>query len=329
MLIQLSGKAASICRQRSSISKSGILLAFSALYEPSLSSVTVEFLRCALLAGHYRFAERVIADDWPRPAKAIPVELVLRYFYMRGMVHVGCDHFQLAIRSFWTAVSIPSDTASVIAVDAWKKMVLAKCLVLRDSLPSQSLVTPPPGASSAISRFLTGTASSSSSSSSPEATALDADSAGVSKYIDLVKACHSSDRRKFKQIQHENAALWESDRNTGLVERLSSDLEHRQVLQLASVYSSLPLSHVSAELELSEEEALSTLKQVGDLNFRYENGMVWFEATGACPIGAEDARSLIKLSETIRKLDASIANSSRYQSIKVESGKPPRGVDDF
>lgn len=287
--------------------------------------MTVEFLRCALLAGQYRFAERVIADDWPRPAKGTPVELVLRYFYMRGMVHVGCDQFQLAIRSFWTVLSIPSDTASVIAVDAWKKMALAKSLVLRDSLPSQSLVSPPPGASSAISRFLTGT----TSSSSPESTALDADSAGVSKYIDLVKACHSSDRRKFKQIQHENAALWESDHNTGLVERLASDLEHRQVLQLASVYSRLPLSHVSAELELSEEEAFSTLKQVDDLNFRYENRMVWFEATGACPIGAEDARSLIKLSETIRKLDAAIANSSRYQSIKVESGKPPRGVDDF
>ena len=319
---QLAGKAATFCQPRSIISKSGILLAFANSYDRSISMSSVEFLQCALLAGQYRYTARVIGDDWPLPGKGTPAELVLRYFYLRGMVHIGCDDFQLAIRCFWTVLSVPSDAVSAIAVDAWKKMVLAKCLLLQDSVPYQTLVAAPGGASNSVSRFL-------ASTTSPESTSSETNSVGISVYLELAKASHAGARQDVAKVRNDNSELWEADCNMGLVERLASDLEHRRVLQLASVYNILPLSQLAAELGTSEQNAYSTLNQVAGLKFRHDNGMIWFEVGSECPMTTEDALSLMKLAETIRKLDVSVAKSSRYQNIKVESGRPPRGVDDF
>ena len=197
------------------------------MYDRSISPATVEFIQCALLAGQYRYIARIIGEDWPLPGKGISAELVLRYFYLRGIVHIGCDNLQVAIRCFWTVLSIPCDVASIIAVDAWKKMVLAKCIVLQDSVPYKSLVCTPTGASNAVSRFLV------SSTSPPESTTLEG--IRVSAYLDMAKAAHAGSRQLFAKVRNDSAELWETDRNKGLVERLARDLEHRRLVQLASV----------------------------------------------------------------------------------------------
>lgn len=278
-------------------------------------------MQCALLAGQYRYAQRVIGDDWP--LRGPNVETVLRYFYLRGLVHIGCDDFQKAVRCFWTVLSVPSDAVSVIAVDAWKKMVLVKCLLLQDSVAYQALVSPPSGSSNSLSRFLTSTSSPESS------TVSNTPSLGISVYQELAKTCHSGNRQAFDKVRLDNATLWGLDHNLGLIERLATDMEHRSVLHLASVYNILPISTVAAELGKSEQEAYSILGQVEGLNFKQENGMVMFEIENASPLTAEDATSLAQLAETIRRLDVSVSKSSKYQSVKVESGRPPRGVDDF
>lgn len=264
-----------------------------------------------------------MGDDWPLPGKGTSAELVLRYFYLRGIVHIGCDNFQLAVRCFWTVLSIPCDVASVIAIDAWKKMVLAKCIVLQDSVPYKSLVCTPTGASNAVSRFLV------SSTSPPESTTFDASNMHVSSYLDIVKAAHAGSRQQFAKLRHDNAKLWETDRNMGLVDRLARDLEHRRLYQLASMFNIMPLSKLAVELGTSEQVAIGTLKRIVGLEFRIGNAIVEFEVGKECPINTEDAVALMKLSEVIRKLDVSITKSSRYQNIKVESGRPQHGVDDF
>lgn len=201
-------------------------------------------------------------------------------------------------------------------------MVLIKCLVLQDSVPYQSLVAPPSSSSNSLSRFLTSTGS-------PESSSSDASNLGISVYLDLVRACHSGNRRAFEKARIDNVILWGSDRNLGLVDRLATDIEHRCVLHLASVYNVLPITKLATELEKSELEAYNTLGQVEGLNFNQENDMVSFGVEAECPLTADDAISLAKLAETIRRLDVSVAKSSKFQSIKVESGRPPRGVDDF
>jgi len=86
----------------------------------------------ALLAEQYRFAARVLQDTWPRPTSTVSVRHVLRYYLLRGMIHVGCNDWTMAIRCFWTCLSIPSEIVSALAVTAWKKLVLVQCLHMED-----------------------------------------------------------------------------------------------------------------------------------------------------------------------------------------------------
>jgi hypothetical protein len=151
----------------------------------------------------------------------------------------------------------------------------------------------------------------------------------VASYLDIVKAAHAGTTQQFAKLRNENAELWETDRNMGLVERLARDLEHRRLYRLASMFNIMPLSKLAVELGTSEQVAINTLREVVDLKFRIANAIVEFEVGSACPMTAEDVVALMKLSEVIRKLDVSITKSSRYQNIKVEAGRPQHGVDDF
>jgi hypothetical protein len=319
------GKAATLCQPRSIISSSGILSVFSVLYDRSISALTVEFIQCALLAEQYRYVARIISDDWPLPGKGTSAELVLRYCYLRGLLHIGCDDLKLAVRCFWTVLSVPCDCVSVIAVDAWKKMIVAKSMLLRDSVPYPTVVATPTGVSNAISRFF----APQSTCSDPEATASEDSSVHISAYLDLAKAAHAGAGREFAKVRSLNAQIWDADGNSGLVAQLASEVLHRQVIQLAHVFKLLPLSKMSAELETSEEVARKILKQIAALKYRETAGMIEFETRSEFPMMTEDATSLTNLAELVRKLDVSTAKSSKYQNIKGESGRPPRGVDDF
>lgn len=322
---ELVGKAATFCQPRSIISNSGILSVFSTLYDRSISSLTVEFIQCALLAEQYRYVARIIGDDWPLPGKGASVELVLRYFYLRGLVHIGCGNLKLAVRCFWTGLSVPCDCVSAIAVDAWKKMILTKCMLLRDSVPYQTLVATPAGVSTSVSRFF----APQSTCSDPENTASEESSVHISAYLDLARAAHAGAGHEFAKVRTMHAQVWDADGNNGLIAQLASDMLHRQVIQFAYMFKCLPLCKMAAELGTSEQIALKTLKQIPALKFRDTAGIIEFETGSEFRMTTEDASSLTKLAELVRKLDISISKSSKYQAIKGESGRPPRGVDDF
>ncbi|CAB9499445.1 expressed unknown protein [Seminavis robusta] len=120
---------------RQLISRSGILQAL--IVHPGskasfLTQVQVEFCQVALLAGQYRFAARCIKNQWPRPAQTISIRHVLRYFLLRGMIHVGCNDWPMAVRCFWTCLSVPSEIVSALSISAWKKLVLVQCLQMED-----------------------------------------------------------------------------------------------------------------------------------------------------------------------------------------------------
>ena len=86
---------------------------------------------------------------------------------------------------------------------------------------------------------------------------------------------------------------------------------------------------MAAELGTSEQIARNTLKKIPAMKFRDIAGMIEFETGNEYPMTTDDATSLTNLAVLVRKLDVSITKSSKYQAIKGESGRPPRGVDDF
>lgn len=117
------------------------------------TAVTVfacEFLQSCIICHQYSLAVRRIAQTWPVPKKThnnvhnrartiCNAEVVLRYYYLRGVVYMGCTSTPtttapnvLAIRCFWTCLSIPTasgvNSVSSIAIAAFKKLVLLQAL---------------------------------------------------------------------------------------------------------------------------------------------------------------------------------------------------------
>lgn len=136
------------------IAATGILPVLYSLVEHDEESLTVahcEFLQACIYAEQHAVAESYILHTWPRPSSSsssstVKISTVLRYFYLRGVVHMRCHHWNLAVRCFWTCLSIPAvsdaNAVSAISVAAWKKLVLVQCIQTSSHvLPTSSPTT--------------------------------------------------------------------------------------------------------------------------------------------------------------------------------------------
>ena len=145
------------CQPRSAIVESGILTVLQRLLPnksasnnvlirpgPSLNPLQPDLLHLHLCADQAQEAQLLVSDEWPRPTRGVGVIVLLRYFYLRGMVHIECQNWEWAIRCFWTCLVIPADSTSALVIAAWKKLVLLQALSQSDRLPSDmtTLLTP-------------------------------------------------------------------------------------------------------------------------------------------------------------------------------------------
>jgi len=263
----------------------------------TLTPAHVEFLQCSVLAAQYRYARRMVDVEWPRPTQGGDAVQTLRYYYLRGLVHMGCEEWQWAVRSFWTCLSVPFEGVSAIMIAAWKKMVLCQCLL---GNPTNL----PPAVSNALARFLT---------------TRECESQNVPAYRDLVKAFQANDQVQFMALQQMHGAAWQADGTTGMVERLATEVLHRRVRHLASVYSVISLEQLSNELQVPAGNLLLLLSQVNGLNVKIESEFLSLELVEMNPISQEGLAQLMDLAERMRALDLSIASSSRYQHLKDNS----------
>lgn len=367
------GAAASQCH-RTAVAGSGIVptLAHIMLNNPyhltHMQQVGVEFLQCALLAEHYRYASRLIADSWPRPNGTVNVKQVLRYFYLRGMIHLGCQDIVMAHRCFWTCLSIPAEINSKIMIEAWKKLVLVQCLQTDASSPAASdpgkkiTARLPKSMPNCLGRLLAsykeaGNApmggknkGASSSGRGPAAVAQQQHqqqqhklaAIGVTCYMDLVAAFHGSDKAKMESVQQQYQANFQFDGNWGLVQQCHTKLVQNQVVRLSKLYSVVPLTKCAEILQLpSVEQVTKALCQSHVPCEIQDDGMVEFmENSGTA--AESKMESLVDLSEwihllqNVQTLDIGISTSPKYHALarKELSGMEgkdvgPRGVDDF
>lgn len=178
-LAGLMASASSASNANNSLGGVGAALAASASV-PALTNAHVEFLQAAAYAEQYRYAERAVGDSWPLPTSPAMVNVrdVLRYYYLRGCVHLGCQNLEWAVRCFCACLVVPAETASAVAIAAYKKLILARCLTLpanqgKEKQPGASALAGPlqlpKAAPSCLSRFLSSAfqAKSSPPSSSP------------------------------------------------------------------------------------------------------------------------------------------------------------------
>mmetsp|Transcript_13225 Transcript_13225/g.15381 ORF Transcript_13225/g.15381 Transcript_13225/m.15381 type:complete len:348 (-) Transcript_13225:518-1561(-) len=101
----------------------------------SFTQAHVEFLQCCILASQYSFASKFL-NEYPIHnfnKKNISTENVLRYFYFKGIVHIGNQDYKSAVAAFSFCLAVPTKgIVSLITIEARKKIILAKCFLLFD-----------------------------------------------------------------------------------------------------------------------------------------------------------------------------------------------------
>jgi hypothetical protein len=185
---------------RRSIAETGILSVLHGLCDHErLIPAHCEFLEACIFAQEYQLAESHILQSWPRPQKGphtSNIETVLRYYYLRGVVHLNCgpSSYSMAMRCFWTCLSVPatSDTnvVSAIAVNAWKKLILVQSMQYCECLSDSTVLVSYSGSEIFKPKLLANAGSSSASPQSsfdPLSTPKEM-SSGMARFLSLAKA---------------------------------------------------------------------------------------------------------------------------------------------
>ena len=323
-----------------------------------LQQASVEFLQCALLAEQYRYAERLIRGTWPRPNSTVSVKQVLRYYYLRGMIYLGCDDAIMAHRCFWTCLSVPAESNSKIMIEAWKKVVLVQ-LLLEDSMTAKQTRLPRV-MPNVLSRLLASYKENKKAKRSLKQGEMTGDDqvfsslhpqqqpqqeqkpdeleASVGCYMDLASAFCKRDKTQFETLQQQHGTILRSDGNTGLVVQVHSRLIRNMIYHTSNIYAAIPIPKLSETLKIPESDIPSALRQSQIVCEIQENTMVVFGDQPKPPVSSVDMSEWIQLLDTVQKLDVSIATNSKYhalvkkdgvESSSAEKAQGPRGVEDF
>ncbi|KAL3944739.1 MAG: hypothetical protein SGBAC_001158 [Bacillariaceae sp.] len=342
------GVAATHCiSNRISISSSGIIptLAQIMMNAPNeLQSVGVEFLQCSLLAEQYRYAARLLQGTWPRPMEGSSVKQVLRYYYLRGMIHLGCNDLVLAHRCFWTCLSIPSDSLSKITFEAWKKMVLVQCLMTKQPEEANRMIRTPKSMPSVMGKLLSSFQEGGSGNKPKPARAVSRGDHGhpeeqqrrpsqrltqrldqltaqeaVASYMSLTDAFGQREKTKFEAVMKEKEATFKEDRNMGLVHQCLTQLIRNQVIHLSNMYSVVPMSKVVSILGLEQESQVPAVLLESKVPCQIQDDdMVVFDdgdnndATTSRDPSLVDFAEWMELLEKVQLLDISLVTSPKY-----------------
>jgi hypothetical protein len=332
----------------------------STSYAP-LQQAHVEFLQCALLAEQYRYAARMVEGTWPCPTSTVSVKAVLRYFYLRGLIHLGCQDYDQAHRCWWTCLSIPADICSTIMVQAWKKMVLVQPLFHRhrgtivdaptnypissSSRPGSAQKTgkarhsPVTTATTAGGGGTTNATSSSLPAAIPKCmtrllvSAKDGHDHNILLYTRLGPAVEAGNPEVIQALIQSHEGLLKADGNYGLAQDCLRCAEEIQVWKDSQLFSVVPVAQLGQRWKVPLEQVPQRLID-SKLPCRIEeDGMVVFDTgAGECnndsAAGASSSSSVwmdlsdwMQLLERMQQLDANISTSSKYQSIVRQEDK--------
>jgi hypothetical protein len=212
---------------------------------------------------------------------------------------MACGSKRLAVRCFWTCLSVPGDAVSAIQIAAWKKMVLVQCLRLAEqgyvSDPFDPLAFPktvserlnrlinlalcmqPPSAASEpeenpeiVHMVEATTPIGDDDHDAVEAEGIRAEkfdekknqAVNMSIYGYLAKDFVNVDRAAFARLVDENKTVFVEDGNLGMVQQCQQALIRRHVYQLSSIYSVIPLQQLAGMLQVEVDAARCLLLQL-------------------------------------------------------------------
>ena len=361
------GNVATKVRRRSDLSSSGIILALESLVSPPVASTDgkqkcpptltapyVEFLQTCVSAGHYAYA----CDFTDRhPIYRVPsrsylnAEQYLRYFYLLGLVRLGCQRYRDAIAAFQICITMPSQAISAISIAARKKELLAKCLILdqyhnqqqkidvhdgqadpKMNLSNQSyILSIPQCASPVVLKFFADADAAPLQKSEQDAavTTVQDEFFGIQQYNQLVTSFQHADISYFNTIKDKMKNILTFDGNVGLVNQVHDQLIPRKLTKLAQVYESISLEKLATKLGFSNSQEAESLiitmssqrNKLFSAKIDQEEGIVYFQqydddSSDNCQQDlTKNIHQCIELADRIRNLDVSLATSKRYQAL--------------
>lgn len=246
--------------------------------EIHLTCIHAAFVDAAIGSKQYQAAEQHIRNSWPTPNHAtLSAKDVLRYYYLRGILHMGCCNWTMAMRCFTTCICFPSkNVVSAISVAAWKKYVLLQCLVkgdcvgfkvktMYDTMPSTLVRLLQESASSRFQK--TSIAESTVEMSDRDVLSAEQQAptgaAVLNAYTTLTTAVAETDREAFDAIMNGPQRQWfELDGNLGLVQRVDAILLRRQLYKMGGVFSAISTQQLAQELGMPLDQVPLLLSQV-------------------------------------------------------------------
>ena len=362
---QAVGHAVAKCEPRSVIQQSGILAVLANLIPsvsvedpptpttkqtsllscPLLGQAHVEFLQACIFAGNFAYAQQITGNTWPKPNATISVRNVLRYFYLRAVVHFECQQYQLAVRCLRTCLCVPADAVSVIALAAWKKLVLIQTL-LQSHLANAKPMTLPQTTPSVFTRYIQNATNEEGNRPLPPPAGLVSKASSPDEhlvhmvinletgeqvpkrgacdvYANLVRAFLQMNANNLHDMLQTHATILTQDGNLALAQRLATELPCRRLYDQSRVYSSIPMTELANLLEMPSTDELGQLLVKVSLQKAWpiqvtEDGMVRFPPlppTGSSTNAAAATAELLDLTNLVQKLDANLSSSAKFMAV--------------
>mmetsp|Transcript_28713 Transcript_28713/g.32190 ORF Transcript_28713/g.32190 Transcript_28713/m.32190 type:complete len:560 (+) Transcript_28713:146-1825(+) len=341
--------AASIATSLSSLSAS------SSKSFPNLNLAHISFLQCAIAAKQYLYAEGIISGTWPRPTSALrDVSAVLRYYYLRGMIHFGCRDYASAHRCWWTCLSVPSDDGcSPIAVNAWKKLTLVQPLRNNNaSTTASSRVHPATRLPKCMPKLPTRGSDSSKFRMAGFAESKEEEKDDISVYIKLGPAVVAGDRQTVEKLIRTHESTLTADGNFEMSLECIRRVKEIEVTIASKLFTVTSITILARRWNVSPEEVLQQLSDAVEIvPYRVEEDgtVVFLNEVLSCANNQSlgDLTEWMKLLERMQELDVNLSTSPKYNALIRKEGKSggsssgamisemipaaagPQGVEDF
>ncbi|KAL7094942.1 hypothetical protein ACP275_11G136400 [Erythranthe tilingii] len=238
-----------------------------------LTTLHPDFVLLCLLSKCYKTGFSVLENDIFEVDQ--PRDLFL-YCYYGGMICIGQKQFRKALELLHNVVTAPMAIVSAIAVEAYKKYILAS--LIHNGQFSTSF---PKYASPAAQRNLKNFSQA---------------------YLDLVNSYSTGKVSELETCVRANTEKFESDKNLGLVKQVVSSMYKRNIQRLTQTYLTLSLQDIANTVQLNSPKAAEMhvlqMIQAGEIHatINQKDGMVRF---------LEDPEQY-KTCEMIERIDFSI-----------------------
>jgi len=272
----------------------------------TLTPVHADFLKVCLLAKCYSVAARWL-DEKPvleichKEFGLTPVDY-LTFFHRAGLVYTGLKRYPEAIENFQLAITAPATSASAIAVECFKKLVLISLI------HSGKAYELPGHTSSVLTR--------------PNRTLL------PSCYSRIEALFAEEGLQAMTKLSREletSAQVLCQDRNMGLAKQVRKALERQKIRQLTHTYITLSLGEITASSgllsSLDGEKIILEMVNKAEIYAKIDQstGMVRFdedveelESEAVMAKLENEIQRTIEMAQRIRELDVAISTSPQY-----------------